>query len=341
MRRLSVVLMGLLVLALSGCGQKAQTPPPAAETPAETPAGTTEETPAGERNPTAAELGREETTELAFTVEGETELIPVTLYIGQGYSIYIPSEGWRLEKWVDDGIPEDTWESIVNDDVELTVSHYAGKTTMEARDAFVRDEDYVFEDLMGADRYGRGRRLSELHGGPRGRHRLRHLLGVPGGGRRGLRRPAGADREYLPGHGIRRERTGCGLFFFCAARRTGGGGHFSFEKRSVPHAPQRETRGIPISPRTTLKRHKGERLRPLPFGFPSPGTGERQRKEKQGPFVNHLESRSAVSACGGRSFLFRLCGVQSPCSPVRGAFFPFSCMKIQNPETLCRNPFEA
>ena len=151
MRRLSVVLMGLLVLALSGCGQKTQTPPPAAETPAETPAGTTEETPAGERNPTAAELGREETTELAFTVEGETELIPVTLYIGQGYSIYIPSEGWRLEKWVDDGIPEGTWESIVNDDVELTVSHYAGKTTMEARDAFVRDEDYVFEDLMGGE----------------------------------------------------------------------------------------------------------------------------------------------------------------------------------------------
>ena len=151
MRRLSVVLMGLLVLALSGCGQKTQTPPPAAETPAETPAGTTEEPPAGDRNPTAAELGREETTELAFTVEGETELIPVTLYIGQGYSIYIPSEGWRLEKWVDDGIPEDTWESIVNDDVELTVSHYAGKTTMEARDAFVRDEDYVFEDLMGGE----------------------------------------------------------------------------------------------------------------------------------------------------------------------------------------------
>ena len=143
--------MGLLVLALSGCGQKTQTPPPAAETPAETPAGTTGETPAGDRNPTAAELGREETTELAFTVEGETELIPVTLYIGQGYSIYIPSEGWRLEKWVDDGIPEDTWESIVNDDVELTVSHYAGKTTMEARDAFVRDEDYVFEDLMGGE----------------------------------------------------------------------------------------------------------------------------------------------------------------------------------------------
>ena len=151
MRRLSFILIGLLILALSGCGQKAQTPPPAVETPpaeipAETPAPPTED-----RNPTAAELGREEKTELTFTVEGETELVPVTLYIGQGYSIYIPSEGWRLEKWVDDGIPEDTWESIVNDDVELTVSHYAGKTAMEARDAFVRDEDYVFEDLMGGE----------------------------------------------------------------------------------------------------------------------------------------------------------------------------------------------
>ena len=143
-----MILTGLLFLALSGCGQKAQTPPPAPETPV---AETQTETPDGDRNPTAAELGREEKTELAFTVEGETELVPVTLYIGQGYSIYIPSEGWRLEKWVDDGIPEDTWESIVNDDVELTVSHYAGKTAMEARDAFVRDEDYVFEDLMGGD----------------------------------------------------------------------------------------------------------------------------------------------------------------------------------------------
>ena len=148
MRRMSFILICLLILALSGCGQKAQTPPPAAETPVTEPPA---ETPAEDRNPTAAELGREEKTNLAFTVEGETELVPVTLYIGQGYSIYIPDEGWRLEKWVDDGIPEDTWESIVNDDVELTVSHYAGKTAMEARDAFVRDEDYVFEDLMGGE----------------------------------------------------------------------------------------------------------------------------------------------------------------------------------------------
>ena len=41
-----------------------------------------------------------------------------------------------------------------------------------------------------------------------------------------------------------------------------------------------ETRGDFDFPRTPLKRHKGEGLRPLPFGFPTPKE-ERQRKEKQ------------------------------------------------------------
>ena len=153
MRRLSFILICLLILTLSGCGQKAQTPPPAADTPAaETPVTETPaETPAEDRNPTAAELGREEKTNLAFTVEGETELIPVTLYIGQGYSIYIPDEGWRLEKWVDDGIPEDTWESVVNDDVELTVLHL-GEKTLEQAQAWVKaeEDDYqMVEDKQG------------------------------------------------------------------------------------------------------------------------------------------------------------------------------------------------
>ena len=143
-----MILTGLLLLALSGCGQKAQTPPPAPETPV---AETQTETPDGDRNPTAAELGREEKTNLAFTVEGETELVPVTLYIGQGYSIYIPDEGWRLEKWVDDGIPEDVWESVINDDVELTVLHLGEKTLAEAQ-AWVKaeEDDYqLVEDKQG------------------------------------------------------------------------------------------------------------------------------------------------------------------------------------------------
>ena len=148
MRRLSLILSALLIFALSGCGQKAQTPPPAPETPV---AETQTETPNGDRNPTAAELGREEKTNLAFTVEGETELVPVTLYIGQGYSIYIPDEGWRLEKWVDDGIPEDVWESVINDDVELTVLHLGEKTLAEAQDWVKAEEDdyQLVEDKQG------------------------------------------------------------------------------------------------------------------------------------------------------------------------------------------------
>ena len=131
MRRMSFILTGLLILALSGCGQKAQTPPPAPEKPVteapveEKPA---ETPPVEDRAPTAAELGREETRDLVFLVEGTEEAVPVTLYIGQGYSIYIPDEGWRLERDVDGSIPEDTWESTVNDDVELQVLHLGEKT---------------------------------------------------------------------------------------------------------------------------------------------------------------------------------------------------------------------
>ena len=153
MKRVLWITMLLTVFMLAGCGLKpqppvqAEQPPTSVEQSAEQPAAQPQE----EQNPAAAELGREEKKDMVFMLEGMEETVPVTLYIGQGYSIYIPDEGWRLEKWVDDGIPEDTWESIVNDDVELTVSHYAGKTAMEARDAFVRDEDYVFEDLMGGE----------------------------------------------------------------------------------------------------------------------------------------------------------------------------------------------
>ena len=138
----------LLALSLTGCGR--QTAAPTAQiAPAPQEESTAEAAP--DRAPTAEELGRAERMDLAFSVEGETEMVSATLYTGQGYSIYIPDEGWRLEKRVDDGIPEESWESVLNDDVELTVSHYAGKTVTEARDLFLLDEDYVFEDLLGGE----------------------------------------------------------------------------------------------------------------------------------------------------------------------------------------------
>ncbi|SFP50206.1 hypothetical protein SAMN05216343_10890 [Oscillibacter sp. PC13] len=107
-----------------------------------------------DRNPTASELGREETTTLAISVEGTDEEVPATLAVRQGYSIYIPDEGWTFESdGRDDGaVWEDSWDSTVNDDVELGVRCYAEQTLDQAKQRFVQDkEDYVFEDLLGGE----------------------------------------------------------------------------------------------------------------------------------------------------------------------------------------------
>ena len=154
-----LILILTLLLALTGCGQKTSpvvpdVPPTAPETAApETaaPETTAPAVPAEDRNPTAAELGREEKKDLVFMVEGTEEAVPATLYIGQGYSIYIPDEGWRLEKDVDDGIPEDTWESTVNHDVELRVLHLGEKTLEQAQEWVTAEEDdyRLIEDKQG------------------------------------------------------------------------------------------------------------------------------------------------------------------------------------------------
>ena len=157
MKKLMLILT--LLLALPGCGQKTSpvvpdVPPTAPETAApETaaPETTAPAVPAEDRNPTAAELGREEKKDLVFMVEGTEEAVPATLYIGQGYSIYIPDEGWRLEKDVDDGIPEDTWESTVNHEVELRVLHLGEKTLEQAQEWVTAEEDdyRLIEDKQG------------------------------------------------------------------------------------------------------------------------------------------------------------------------------------------------
>ena len=78
----------LLAAVLSGCGQK--NAPETQMGAATSPETTAPADSAGDRNPTAAELGRDETTDLIFLAEGTEETVPATLYIGQGYSIYIP-----------------------------------------------------------------------------------------------------------------------------------------------------------------------------------------------------------------------------------------------------------
>ena len=86
-----------------------------------------------------------------FRVEGQQEQVAVTVHQGSGYTISIPADGWRLERDADDGAYEETWESTVNDDVELQVSRYEGRSAAEARTAFIRDhDDYRFDDPAGS-----------------------------------------------------------------------------------------------------------------------------------------------------------------------------------------------
>ena len=59
-------------------------------------------------------------------------------------------------------------------------------------------------------------------------------------------------------------------------------GIFSFEKRMSPRPPKEKRGGISISPRTPLKRHKGAKLRFLPFGNPSKDKGSGSGKRSRG-----------------------------------------------------------
>ena len=143
-----LILILALLLALSGCGQTDSPAAPETAAPSTVPETAA---PAGDRNPTAEELGRADKKDLTIMVEGTEEAVPATLYIGQGYSIYIPDEDWRLEKDVDDGIPEEKWESTVNDDVELRVLHLGEKTLEEAKAWVTAEEDdyRLIEDKQG------------------------------------------------------------------------------------------------------------------------------------------------------------------------------------------------
>jgi hypothetical protein len=87
--------------------------------------------------------------ELEFVVEGQVKSVPAKLYLGEGYSMYIPDAGWRLEQEREDGIPEDTWESTVDDEVQVSVFHYRGIPAPEAVTVFLEEhDDFVFRELL-------------------------------------------------------------------------------------------------------------------------------------------------------------------------------------------------
>lgn len=72
--------------------------------------------------------------------EGEAEIIPVTIYGGNGYSIYIPDEGWNVSELQDEaeekeitGYNLDAWTSDVNENVGLEVVRNDGVFAAEIK----------------------------------------------------------------------------------------------------------------------------------------------------------------------------------------------------------------
>ena len=134
----------LAVTLLAGCSDRREpsqtapkTVPPAASTQVQDP-------------------GREQQTTLA----GQ---LPAILYTGDGYSIYIPDEGWTLELECDEDVVHQTWESDREDDAALSVYHYENVSFMVARDRFLKESDFSFsadsggalvDPLLGKDNDG-------------------------------------------------------------------------------------------------------------------------------------------------------------------------------------------
>lgn len=61
------------------------------------------------------------TTMLTFSKEGEEEQKQATLAVGDGYSIYLPVNEWKQSD-------SRTWTAIVNEQVQLWITHYEGKS---------------------------------------------------------------------------------------------------------------------------------------------------------------------------------------------------------------------
>ncbi len=104
---LALTLALILSLALAACGDRDDTPPPAQnptnpsqqEQPSQPQQG---QPTAGQTTPN--QTARAQTMDLSVLVNGTQETVPATLYTGTGYSLYIPTEGWRQEQDLDDGI---------------------------------------------------------------------------------------------------------------------------------------------------------------------------------------------------------------------------------------------
>lgn len=119
---------------------------PTAQQPESTPDAYLDSTPDTQDN-----IVREQNTDLVYNLEGMEEKEPATLFVGDGYSIYIPDDTFRYEKDTENGIPADTWESIVNEDVAFEILNL-GEMDLQQAQEWVKNEenDYqLIEDEQG------------------------------------------------------------------------------------------------------------------------------------------------------------------------------------------------
>lgn len=137
--RLTAIVMALLAsLSLTACGEKPQQQPENPPVQMARPM------------PQTATQTREQNTTLTYFPEGEETSVEGLLYSGDGYSLYIPSEGWNLASEQDDGQSVQTWENQLNQDVELQVVYLSGRDQKAAR-SWVRaeEDDYQFDQEQG------------------------------------------------------------------------------------------------------------------------------------------------------------------------------------------------
>lgn len=98
------------------------------------------------------------TAELKIQGENGVETVEATIYTGSGYTIAVPSEGWTREK------NEPQWSPGSNDDVELTIRFYTGKTADEAVKLLqAAEDDYTFQ-ATAQTTLGSGLTATELAG---------------------------------------------------------------------------------------------------------------------------------------------------------------------------------